>query len=376
MRRKASTWKLVLLAVLVVAAAGLRAEEAPRAEEPNKEDPGPRMVIAQEVVDAGQVVRGNAATATWIIKNEGKETLKILSAKPGCGCTVASFDESIEPGMTGKISATVKTENFRGPIEKNVAVTSNDTVKGTVQLRIKAQVVGSIEFVPRPGLAFPAGTGWEWSSKLIVRKDPTETGELKISEVTPSVPWLSAKATQVTESLPAAEGLPDAVPGDWILDVAVTDDAPRTQGGFQVKLKTGLPREPEATLPISVVLQQPLRAVPNALYLPSPKGASYEAVATIDALLRPGLAKETVTATVSPAPFSVKVEPAGNKKFKATVTWKPGKDELASAPRQGAVILRVGEESVSVPVRIDPDPSVAAKAAASAAVPGAATVKH
>jgi hypothetical protein len=270
---------------------------------------------------------------------------------------VASYDEVIPPGQAGKVSATLKTEGVRGRIEKAITVTSNDPARPMLSLRVKAEVVGSVEFIPRPGLAFPQGMNWDWTSRVILRKDKSESGELSVTEVTPSVPWLKAVATKVKEPIPAAEGLPEALPGDYILEVTVTDEAPRTQGGFNVKMKTGLPREPEVTFPVSVVNQQPLRPVPNALYLQAPKANQDEVVATIEALLRPGIPKDqVVTATASPEPFTVAVEPDGPRKYKATVRWKPSKEARATALRQGAVVFHVGEESMTVPVRIDPDP--------------------
>ena len=65
-----------------------------------------------------------------------------------------------ETATRRKVSAAVKTEGFRGKIEKSVTVTSNDPAHSTAQLRVRAEVVGSVEFVPRPGLAFPEGMEW------------------------------------------------------------------------------------------------------------------------------------------------------------------------------------------------------------------------
>jgi hypothetical protein len=56
---------------------------APKTSDPAKDPPGPKMVVEQDVFDAGQVVRGTQTSATFVLKNEGTEPLKILSAKPG-----------------------------------------------------------------------------------------------------------------------------------------------------------------------------------------------------------------------------------------------------------------------------------------------------
>lgn len=44
---------------------------------------GGRLSVDQAVLDIGDVVRGETATATFVLRNTGEETLKILSARPG-----------------------------------------------------------------------------------------------------------------------------------------------------------------------------------------------------------------------------------------------------------------------------------------------------
>ncbi len=262
---------------------------------------------------------------------------------------MASFDEAIPPGQVGKVTAAVKTENYRGQVEKSITVTTDDPTKSTVQLRIKANVVGSVVVLPRAGLAFPAGMNWDYSGRLLVRKDETEKGELKISDVTTSAPWLIAKARKAEDNEPAAEGAPAAQPGDWILDVSVAEDAPKSQAGHTVKFKSGLPREPEVTIPVSVVLQNAIRVTPTPLYIPPPTDPAKEATGQLTALLRPGLGKETLKASASPEAFSVKVEPDGTRKFKPTVMWKLNG---ADTPKDGNVVFRVGDESLTVLVHV------------------------
>ena len=43
----------------------------------------PRMEIEKEVVELGDVVRGEVVVASFAIRNVGGETLRILKAKPG-----------------------------------------------------------------------------------------------------------------------------------------------------------------------------------------------------------------------------------------------------------------------------------------------------
>jgi len=43
----------------------------------------PQAVVADEIFDAGEVIRGKKVEHSFIIKNAGKSELEILTAKPG-----------------------------------------------------------------------------------------------------------------------------------------------------------------------------------------------------------------------------------------------------------------------------------------------------
>lgn len=262
---------------------------------------------------------------------------------------MASYDEVIPPGQAGKVTATVKTENYRGPVEKSITVTTNDAKQPTFQLRIKATITGSVVLLPGHGLSFPSGANWNYSGRLLIRKDETETGGLKISDVTSSAPWLRASARRVEEVEPAAQGLPEARPGDYILDVSVDGAPPKGQPSQRVKFKTSLTREPEVTVPVSVVVPAGLTVVPSTITLAQPKPGE-EATGALTATIRPGLEKEKLEAVASPDAFQVKLEPVGPRRYKAIVSWNPNAEAAAT---QGTIIFRLGkEESVTVLVRV------------------------
>jgi len=81
MRPLSWKWRIMSLAALAAWNTGaLLAQEAGQAP-PAK--PGGRIQVEQEVVDVGDVVRGQEAKGTFLLKNVGEQTLKVLSAKPG-----------------------------------------------------------------------------------------------------------------------------------------------------------------------------------------------------------------------------------------------------------------------------------------------------
>ncbi|HKQ61365.1 MAG TPA: DUF1573 domain-containing protein [Candidatus Polarisedimenticolaceae bacterium] len=318
-----------------------------------------RLQVESDLVDIGDVVRGQPATATFVLKNVGSAPLKVLDAKPGCGCTVASFDDTVLPARTGKVTATVKTENFHGPIEKQVTLTTDDPLAPSTLLRIKANVVGSVAFMPRSQFVFPAGFDWSYAGKLLVRKDETESGELRVAEVTTSAPWLIASARRVDSAQPVAEPLPAAMAGDYILEVRVGEDVTDAPGPQTVTFHTGLPREPVVTVPVSVSFRSPLRLQYAQLLLRPGAAGDKQRTASLTATMRPGLAKEQLKATAMPEPFAVKLERDGERNYTATVTWQPTGD---AAPKDGSVVFEVAGQTVTLPVHVAEATATAAPA--------------
>lgn len=81
--------------------------------------------------DIGTVDAGKKAEIKFRFKNTGEKPLFIISAVPGCGCTIADYPkEAIAPGREGLITAgyNVNTET-KGEFRKNIHVTTN--TKGT-----------------------------------------------------------------------------------------------------------------------------------------------------------------------------------------------------------------------------------------------------
>src|SRR6476646_5447700 len=115
-----------------------------------KEDAAPRLTIIEPVKEYGTVPKGEKLDWSFAVKNTGTSDLQIIAARPACGCTVADFDKVVKPGETGKVSASVDTTAFSGPIAKTVTLETNDPTTPTATLTLHAIVKPYVE-------AFPAG---------------------------------------------------------------------------------------------------------------------------------------------------------------------------------------------------------------------------
>ena len=265
---------------------------------------------------------------------------------------MASFDEVVPPGKAGKLKASVHTQNYRGAIVKSITVSHDDPSQPAIVLTVKANVVGSVDILPYPALALaPRLKGFGSPARLLVRKDPTETGILAVSDVSASAPWLEVAARVVTAVEPAVEGLPQAQPGDVALSVQVTGVPPTGIHAETVTFKTGLTREPNVSIPVHVTVRAAVMVQPRDLILNpvpgDPDRASGEAYATV----RDDLDPRTVTVASDDPAFSVRVDPAGERAFHLYVDWsgKGGSTQQTAT----SIEIRVAGETVTLPVRVN-----------------------
>ncbi|MDR3152715.1 MAG: DUF1573 domain-containing protein [Deltaproteobacteria bacterium] len=105
---------------------------------------GPRLQVAGAgpVFNVGTSQPGTTVRHVFEIKNSGTEPLIITQVVPACGCTVASYDEFIAPGKTGKV--TVSLELYREwagePYDKTVTVVTNDPKNPRIRLAMRGRV--------------------------------------------------------------------------------------------------------------------------------------------------------------------------------------------------------------------------------------------
>jgi hypothetical protein len=131
----------------------VRAQERPPAEpaevpKAEKSGPHPQAVVAQPVVDLGEVTYGDSRTLEFAIKNTGDDVLRIHAAKSQCACAVIEFPPEVAPGAEGKVAVRFDAALSGGPSAVPIEVVSNDPDSPTLQLTIKADIRYFIEAQP------------------------------------------------------------------------------------------------------------------------------------------------------------------------------------------------------------------------------------
>jgi len=125
----------------------------------------PKIVIKPEF-SLGEVKRGTPAVHSYIFKNEGTADLEIKRVAPTCGCTASEFTKTVPPGQEGKITLSVATENYTGPVSKTAEVYTNDPQKDQFTLVINFIVPSDMTPKGRVVGPFIVGPTNQWSSRV------------------------------------------------------------------------------------------------------------------------------------------------------------------------------------------------------------------
>lgn len=217
----------------------------------------PRAAIVEPIVDVGQVVRGEDFSATFEIQNTGTAPLEITEVRPTCGCTVADYDETIAPGATGRIRATVDTESILGPNSKGITVFTNDPNNPRLQLTVKSNVKPFLYL--DPGYArftqFVRSGGAQTISQTLWAED---FEDLKVVSVESDSPHIEVAYREARDGERDASG----VGRQWRIDITLADDSPIGPLSDRVVVTTNHPRQRLTDIPVSAFVRPTVSVTP------------------------------------------------------------------------------------------------------------------
>ena len=208
-----------------------------------------------ETKDAGIVAKGQVIETTFVVKNNGGSDLVISDARPGCGCTVASFDKVIKPGAEGKVVTSVDTKSFSGPdLEVGAPRLERPRARADQPLR-----EGDRQAVRRHPPAALRARRRRQGRLRHARRDPPVRGE-----------DLQADGRRVLAALreggDRAGGEKDKIPGhpgeQYRVRITVTPDAPEGLLNAPVRIATGVAQQPTIEIPISGVVRARVSVTP------------------------------------------------------------------------------------------------------------------
>jgi hypothetical protein len=106
----------------------------------------PKISVDKINVDLGIVYNGTVKKARVVIKNIGRDTLRILGVSTSCGCTTAKQPKSaLKPGESDAVEVEFNSTGFRGKIEKHVNIQTNDPLSPSTGVTLVCDVVEELQ---------------------------------------------------------------------------------------------------------------------------------------------------------------------------------------------------------------------------------------
>jgi len=333
---------LILPAMAMAQAPATQPGQPGTAQQAAADQGGPRIEVAEKIKDYGVVSKGEKISAVFEVKNTGDKTLQITQVRPTCGCTVADFDKTIEPGQTGKVHAEVDTAAFLGPISKAVLVFSDDPTTPQVSLVIKADVRAFIEVKPRPIIRFNALQGEPTTDKVtLVASDGTPFRILGAE--TAGGPYKVTYAK--LEPKEGENGI------TWEVTVTVPADAPEGLLNHKIAIETSSEKAAKVPITITGVVRPILQVIPPEINFGTVPGDAPVGRNIILVNNRQGAQLELTSAEVDNSDFSVEVIPLeAGQRFQLAVSLPVG---ASKGEHKGTLTIKTNDPSrstIKVPV--------------------------
>lgn len=217
----------------------------------------PRIKFAQPIFDFGKIKAGETIRHTYFFTNVGSSSLEITNVQPACGCTAAAnWTRRLEPGQSGQLPIEFNSANFSGPVQKTVAVYSNDPQEPSAVLQIQGNIWRPIDVTPQIAVLNILPDALQGSTSIKILNNTAEY----LAATSPP----RSSSTNVTVSVSTNE------PGRE-LQLSIISAKGLLTGNFQVQitLDTTSTNLPVVSANVWVVVQPSLAIYPPQLMLPS-----------------------------------------------------------------------------------------------------------
>lgn len=105
----------------------------------------PKVSVDKSAIDLGVTYNGQVRKARILVRNQGKETLKILSVQTSCGCTAVRQPKSeLKPGESDAVEIEFNSTGFRGKVTKHINIQTNDPSTPNTSVSLVTDVVDEL----------------------------------------------------------------------------------------------------------------------------------------------------------------------------------------------------------------------------------------
>jgi len=106
----------------------------------------PRLIIDKTKIDLGVIYNGATKKARVVLKNVGRDTLRILGVTTSCGCTTARQPKAfLRTGESDAVEVEFNSTGFRGKIEKHVTIMTNDPAAPSTFVTLLGDVIDELQ---------------------------------------------------------------------------------------------------------------------------------------------------------------------------------------------------------------------------------------
>ena len=202
----------------------------------------PKLTVEKARVDMGSIYNGATKKARIVVKNAGKDTLRILGVTTSCGCTTAKRPkEFLRPGEKDVVEIEFNSTGFRGEIVKHVSIVTNDPLTPTTEVTLVGTVIEELQPVGSSSVI--------WLGAVPVGKQVTQT--VKFKNVSGKVLTITGCKGE-TPDIVVVFGQRTVMPADTILfSVKVT---PRKADYISEQLLLETDSKKQSQVPIRVTL--------------------------------------------------------------------------------------------------------------------------
>jgi len=225
MRRRS----LALLTALIVLSGALETPATPKIQ-----------VVGSATHDFGKYPASEQKNASFVIRNDGDEVLRIVKVRKTCGCSSADADcTEVKSGQTCSIHVSIHADSVAGQYAKNVYVESSDPTKRFLRLVVKGDAVQLVEVIPKSQMyagRLPLNEEWQQTFELKEHLGQVTYGTAVVESGYPVDVQLTPRTgTNAFRSL-AVTLRPPATSGDWRCSITVPVLEPPSVKPIEVKI--------------------------------------------------------------------------------------------------------------------------------------------
>jgi hypothetical protein len=207
--------------------------------------------------DFGHVARGAKAEFAFEIQNQYEEDVHIVDVRTSCGCTTPTITKAtLKTWEKGAILTTLNTKSFLGQRSSTLTVVIDKPFYAEVQLQIKGNIHGEVDFQPGSVALGDVDQGTEAAREITINYYGRAA-------------WQITDVRSANSHLEVELGQPQRTTNGLAYKMAVTlkDDAPAGSVSDMLTLVTNDPRVPTVAIAVEGRVVPPLSISPSSLFL-------------------------------------------------------------------------------------------------------------